>query len=264
MSADTPAVPHDSATLSSGTVMPLLGFGTWELRGDSARESVENALAAGYRHLDTATVYGNEAEVGAAIAASGVPREELFVTTKLPGDRAADARPLLEQSLEALGLEQLDLWLVHWPADEADVVTPFEAVLAARQDGLVREVGVSNYSVDMLDQVARATGVEPAVNQIRWSPLEFDRAVLEGHRERGVLLEGYSTLKGGTLTHPVVTGLAEKLGVTPAQVLIRWHLEHRIVVIPRSSNAGRIRENADVAGFTLDPADVAALDALST
>lgn len=262
MSDTSPDVPSHSCVLPSGAAMPLLGFGTWELKGSSARESTLRALEVGYRHLDTATVYGNEAEVGAALAASGVPRSEVFVTTKLPGSRPDEAVDLLAQSLAALGVDQLDLWLVHWPPDSGDVVGPFRRLLQAQADGLVRDVGVSNFDLDQLDEVHRATGVMPAVNQIRWSPLEFDRAVLDGHRDRGVLLEGYSTLKGGTLTDPTVVEVAGRLGVTAAQVLIRWHLEHGIVVIPRSSDAGRIAENADVAGFTLSPDDVAALDGL--
>ncbi len=134
--------------------------------------------------------------------------------------------------------------------------------MQAQADGLARDIGVSNFGLDLLDEVTAATGVQPAVNQIRWSPLLFDRAVLDGHRERGVVLEGYSGLKGGTLTDPTITAIAERLGRTPAQVVVRWHLQHESVVIPRSSNAERIAANADVDGFTLTDDDVAAMDAL--
>lgn len=253
-------VPTTTATLPAGGALPLLGFGTWQLEGATAQSSVETALQAGYRHLDTATVYGNEAEVGAGLRAAGVPRDEVFVTTKCPPDRASEARAVLEQSLTALGVDAVDLWLVHWPP--SDLTAMWTSFVAAQEDGLARDVGVSNFSLDQLDEVERATGVRPAVNQCKWSPLLFDRAFLDGHRERGVVLEGYSGLKGGTLEHPVITALAGRLGRTPAQVINRWHLEHGIVTIPKSATPERIRSNADVGGFSLEAEDVAALDAL--
>jgi 2,5-diketo-D-gluconate reductase A len=256
-----PAVPSRTAALPSGAGMPLLGFGTWRLSGDEAARATAAALAAGYRHVDTATMYGNEREVGRALREAG--SDGVFVTTKLPPDRAGRERETLEQSLEQLGVDALDLWLVHWPPGGAGVPV-WEQFVAAQQAGLVRDIGVSNYSTAQLDELERATGVRPAVNQVRWSPLLFDADVLGGHRERGVVLEGYSALKGGTLQHPVVTGIADRLGRTPAQVLVRWHLEHGIVVIPKSANAARIRANADVDGFTLSDEDVAALDALGS
>ncbi|MEX2290379.1 MAG: aldo/keto reductase [Mycobacteriales bacterium] len=256
----TPAVPALSASLPSGGAIPLLGFGTWRLEGPAAQQSVEQALEAGYRHLDTATIYGNEREVGAGLRSSGVPREEVFVTTKCPPDRATEARVVLEQSLEALGLDAVDLWLVHWPP--AAPVPLWEHFLHAREHGLATDVGVSNFSLEQLDELEQATGVLPAVNQVKWSPLLYDQAVENGHRERGVVLEGYSGLKGGTLEHPVVTGTAARLGRTPAQVVNRWHLQHGVVTIPKSSTPERIRSNADLDGFSLSPEDLAALDAL--
>ena len=254
-----PSVPTRTAALPAGGAMPLLGFGTWQITGPTAQEATEAALAAGYRHLDTATVYGNEREVGAALRASGVAPDEVFVTTKCPPDKADSARAVLEESLSLLGLEQVDLWLIHWPGGGLPM---WESFLAAREDGLVRDVGVSNYTLDMLDELERATGVLPAVNQIKWSPLLHDAAVEQGHRDRGVVLEGYSALRGGALDHPVITGLAERLGRTPAQVIVRWHLEHGTVAIPKSTHPERIRSNADVDDFTLTPDDVAAMDAL--
>ena len=255
----TPDVPDDAAALPSGASMPLLGFGTWRLEGESATACVEEALAAGYRHLDTATIYGNEVEVGAGLRASGLDRGDVFVTTKCPPDKASDARDVLEQSLSMLELDAIDLWLVHWPPD--DPIRMWEAFLQAQADGLVRDVGVSNFSLSQLDEVTRATGVAPAVNQIKWSPLLFDASVLAGHVERGVVLEGYSGLKGGTLGNPVVTEIASRLGRTPAQVVNRWHLDHGVVTIPKSATPERIRSNADLA-FTLSADDLAALDAL--
>ncbi len=258
-----PAVPSDAASLSSGRAMPLLGFGTWRLSGDVAVQATAEALAAGYRHLDTATLYENEAQVGAALRQSGVARDDVFVTSKLPPNRADWAKATLEQSLEHLGVDQLDLWLVHWPPeDESGSVQLWEDFLAARDQGLTRDIGVSNFSLDQLDELTAGTEVTPAVNQVKWSPLLFDPAFQQGHRERGVVLEGYSGLKGGTLEHPVVTGIAEQQGRTAAQVIVRWHLQHGTVVIPKSQSAERIRANADVGGFVLGEADMAALDAL--
>ena len=259
---DHPAVPTATAPLPSGAGMPLLGFGTWRLSGDDAVRATAQALAAGYRHVDTATIYGNEREVGRAVRDAG---SDVFVTTKVPPDRAGRARETLEQSLEQLGLDAVDLWLVHWPPGDGAAgagVPLWEQVVAAQGDGLVRDVGVSNYGPEQVDELERATGVRPAVNQVPWSPLRFDRALLEEHRRRGVVLEGYSGLKGGVLDHEVVTGIADRLGRTPAQVLVRWHLQHGVVVIPKSSSAERIRANADVDGFSLDDDDMAALDAL--
>jgi 2,5-diketo-D-gluconate reductase A len=253
-------VPTTTASLPAGGTMPLLGFGTWQLKGRSARSAVAAALETGYRHLDTATIYDNEREVGAGLAASGVPRDEVFVTTKCPPDRAREARAVLEQSLELLGLDAVDLWLVHWPP--TDPVGMWETFVQAQSDRLTKDVGVSNFSLAQLDDVERATGVKPAVNQIKWSPLLYDAAIEQGHRERGIVLEGYSGLKGGTLEHPVITGIADRLGRTPAQVINRWHLEHGTVTIPKSGNANRIRANADVGGFSLSAEDLAAIDAL--
>ena len=260
---DAPAIPTDAAALPSGRGMPLLGFGTWRLSGDDAVSATVAALAAGYRHLDTATIYGNETQIGAALRQSDVARDDVFVTSKLPPDRADRARQTLEQSLEQLGLDALDLWLVHWPPDGGASVPVWEQLLAARQDGLVRDIGVSNYSLAQLDELEQATGVVPAVNQCKWSPLLFDRAFLDGHRERGVVFEGYSGLKGGTLEHPVITGIAGRLGRTAAQVIVRWHVQHGTVVIPKSKSPERIRANADVGGFALIDDDMAALNGLS-
>ena len=257
----TTAVPTVTAPLPSGAGMPLLGFGTWRLEGSSARSAVEQALETGYRHLDTATIYGNEREVGEGLRAADVAREDVFVTTKCPPDKASEARSVLEESLSLLGLDAVDLWLVHWPP--SDPVALWEVFVQAQSDGLVRDIGVSNFSLQQLDQVTDATGVKPAVNQIKWSPLLFDRDVLEGHRSRGIVLEGYSGLKGGTLEHPVVQSIASRHGRTPAQVITRWHLEHGVVTIPKSSNPERIRSNADVDGFSLSQEDMQALDALS-
>ena len=258
------AAPDRSFDLPSGNAMPVLGFGTWQLRGNEATQATGWALEAGYRHVDTAAVYHNEREVGAALTDTDIARDDIFVTTKIPPNRAGRERETLDQSLEALGNNHVDLWLIHWTPDEGVGVDLWQALAAARNEGLARDIGLSNYSLDQIDQLSDATGVPPAVNQIEWSPLLFDRATLDRHRERGIVLEGYSALKGGTLEHPVIVTVADRLGKTAAQVIIRWHLQHDVVVIPKSRDQQRIVSNAAVADFQLSDKDMAALDALGT
>ena len=248
--------------IASGVSMPLLGLGTWQARGSSAEHAVARALEVGYRHIDTARAYRNEAEVGRALAASGILREDVFVTTKMWPDRAGRERSTIEESLEALGLEHVDLWLIHWPPAGDARPDVWERFLEAQADGLARAVGVSNYTVGQLDELERATGRLPAVNQIEWSPALHDARTLDEHRRRGVQLEGYSPLKTVDLRNGTLAEIAEAHGVTAAQVVIRWHIEHEIVVIPKSANADRIAENADVFDFALTEDEVAALDRL--
>jgi len=256
-----PEIP--SAALPGGVSMPLLGFGTWRLRGSAGYEAILGALRVGYRHLDTATMYGNEAEVGHALRDSGLDRGEVFITTKLPPGKAGYERKTLTASLRALGTSHVDLWLVHWPPPARALAPVWREFLALRGQGLARAVGVSNYSLTQIDRLIQATGEAPAVNQIPWSPAQFDEAMLEGCRERGVTLEGYSPLKGTDLGHPVLTGIAEKHGVTPAQVVLHWHLEHGIAVIPKSARPERIAANFDVLKFSLTRDEVAQIDRLS-
>ena len=256
------SLPTTTASLTSGATIPLLGFGTWQLTGATASAATATALSVGYRHLDTATVYGNEGEVGAALRESGVPRDQVFVTSKVPPTEAARAREVLETSLRLLGVDALDLWLIHWTEDGVNRDLWAELV-RAQADGLVRDVGVSNHSLAQIDELEHATGVRPAVNQIKWSPLLHDAALLDGHRERAVVVEGYSGLKGGTMELPVVVELAARLERTPAQVLVAWQLQHGVVVIPKSTKEARIRENADVADIVLSASDLASLDALA-
>jgi 2,5-diketo-D-gluconate reductase A len=244
--------------------MPLLGFGTWQLRGDEATAATESALEAGYRHLDTATVYGNEAEVGRALRTSELPRADVFVTTKCPPDRAGRELETLEQSLEMLGTEYVDLWLIHWTPENGVGIGIWEAFVEARERGLAKDIGVSNYSAQQIDELIAASAVKPVVDQIKWSPLLYKPDVVRQLRERDVALEGYSALRGGTLEADTIRAVAERVGRTPAQVIVRWHLQHGFVVIPKSSKAERIRANADVAGFELSADDMAALDALGS
>ena len=256
-------VPDVTATFASGAQMPLLGFGTWQIKGDDATRSTAAALEAGYRHVDTATVYGNEGEVGRALKEAGVPREELFVTTKCPPHKAGQELDTLQQSLELLGVDHVDLWLIHWPAGKgAADVEMWRHFVEARDSGWTRDIGVSNFPVDLVDELVEATGAPPAVNQVEWSPFLFDRAVLDAHRSREIVLEGYSALRGGTLDNDVIAGIAADHGRTPAQVIIRWHLQHGVVVIPKSVREERIRSNADVGDFTLTDDEMAAIDAL--
>jgi diketogulonate reductase-like aldo/keto reductase len=243
--------------------MPLLGFGTWQIKGRDAVRATSVALEAGYRHLDTATVYGNEAEVGRALAESGVPRDEVFLTTKCPPNRAGRELDTLRESLEKLQTDRVDLWLIHWPGEGSANRDMWGAFVEAQESGLAREIGVSNFDAELIDDVTGSAGVAPAVNQIEWSPLLFDARTLEAHRARGVVLEGYSALRGGTLDHPAIVEIADRVRRTPAQVIIRWHLQHRVVVIPKSVDPERIRSNSDVGGFTLSDDDMATLDTLA-
>jgi diketogulonate reductase-like aldo/keto reductase len=251
-----------SVEIAPGVRMPLLGLGTWLARGESARAAVQTALELGYRHVDTARAYRNEEQVGRAIAESGLARDEVFVTTKMWPDGAGRERSELEDSLAALGLERVDLWLIHWPPAGRARPDIWERFLEAETDGLVRAIGVSNYSVAQLDELHRATGRLPSVNQVEWGPALYREATAAAHRERGVQLEGYSPLKTTNLADRRLVQIAQAHGVTPAQVVIRWHLEHDVVVIPKSTHAGRIAENADVFGFELSPGEVSELDAL--
>jgi 2,5-diketo-D-gluconate reductase A len=252
-----------SVPLPGSVEMPLLGFGTWQIRGDAAYQAVRDALEAGYRHLDTATMYGNEAEVGRALQDSGVPRDEVFVTTKLPPERAGRERATLDASLSALGVDAVDLWLIHWPPNRGRSVAVWREFLAARDEGRARAVGVSNYGIDEIDELTAATSVTPAVNQIRWGPSLYDAKLVAEHRERGVVVEGYSPFKTTNLHDPVLTRIAAAHGVEPARVVLRWHVQHEIVVIPKSVTPERIAANAAIDGFALTDDEMAAIDGLS-
>ena len=243
--------------------MPLVGLGTWEMRGSECYRAVRYALEVGYRHLDTATMYRNEAEVGRAVRDSGVPREDVFITTKLPPSHAGRERSTLQASLRALDTEYVDLWLIHWPPGRGAGLGTWKEFLALRDEGKARAVGVSNYRVAQLDELTGATGEMPQVNQIRWAPSLFDSSQLDEHRRRGVVLEGYSPFKSTDLRHPVLAEVAARHGVTPAQVVIRWHLDHEVVVIPKSATPERIAANFDVFGFSLDDRELRQIDGLA-
>jgi diketogulonate reductase-like aldo/keto reductase len=252
-----------TVNLPGGTVLPMIGFGTWQLDSKTAYESVRAALDVGYRHIDTATLYRNEADVGRAVKDSGIDREQIFITTKLRPQDARHARRTLESSLRHLGTGYVDLWLIHWPTGPDDLVPTWEELLRAKDAGLIRNAGVSNYSPAQIDLLTEATGQQPPVNQIPWSPAEHDPDLLAEHRRRGVVVEGYSGLKNTDLNHPVLAEMAQRHGVTPAQVVLRWHLEHDIVILPRSARPERIASNFDLDGFSLTKEDVAAIDTLT-
>jgi diketogulonate reductase-like aldo/keto reductase len=240
----------------------MIGFGTWQLQGQLAYEATRHALQIGYRHIDTATMYRNEQQVGRALADSGVDRADVFVTTKLPPGNAGRTRATIEESLKALGTDYVDLWLVHWPPRGRILVPLWRDFLAARDDGLTRAVGVSNYGIRQIDELTEATGEHPAVNQISWSPSRYDAGLLAAHNERAVALEGYSPLKGARLRDRTLAEIAAKYGVTPAQVVLRWHIDTGVIVIPKSSHAERIEQNFDIFGFSLTPEEVARINNL--
>lgn len=249
-------------SLAPGVDMPMLGFGTWQATGESGYRAVRAALDAGYRHLDTATMYGNEAEVGRAVRDSGLARQEVFITTKLPPERLGQEAETLAASLAALATEYVDLWLIHWPPRGGAAVPTWREFVAQRDAGVVRAIGVSNYSLAQIDELIEQTGVRPAVNQVPWAPAMHDSRTLAEHQERDVVVEGYSPFRNTDLDDPLLVEVAGRHGVTPAQVVLRWHLQHGIVVIPKSVTPQRIVTNADVFGFRLTPDEMAAIDQL--
>ena len=261
-------MPHGSESpelrmrmLADGAAMPTLGLGVWQVpNGPECENAVRWALELGYRHIDTAQAYGNEASVGRALRASGVPREEVFLTTKFyPGhsDAAAEA----EASLRRLGVDQLDLYIIHWPQKGPTWAWP--GMEEAHRRGHARSIGVSNFSVEDLEQVSAVASIPPVLDQVQFSPFEYRRALLEACTEREIALEAYSPLGTGRhLPDPIVTDIAERVGRTPAQVLIRWCLQRGTIVIPKSTHRERIAENGEVYDFALSDADTTALDGL--
>ncbi|MFE0205272.1 aldo/keto reductase [Streptomyces sp. NPDC058985] len=254
--------------LNNGVEMPQLGFGVWQVPDDEAETAVVQALEAGYRSIDTAAIYGNEEGTGRALAASGVAREDLFVTTKLWNSEQGYDSTLraFDASLAKLGLEYLDLYLIHWPMPAkdryVDTYKAFEKLLA---DGRVRAIGVSNFLPEHLERLTGETSVVPAVNQIELHPHLQQHASREVHAEQGIATEAWSPLGSGKgiLEIPAIVAIAQKHNRTPAQVVLRWHLQLGNVVIPKSVTPSRIKENIDVFGFTLDTEDLAAISALN-
>ncbi len=256
-----------SRILSDGNQMPVLGLGVWQVpSGAECVNAVRWALDLGYRHIDTAQIYGNEESVGRALRDSGVPRSEVFITTKFyPGRkfswRRNDPVAAAEQSLRRLGVDHLDLYLIHWPAGGPTWAWP--RMERARELGLARSVGVSNFSVRELEAVIAAGTISPAVNQVQLSPLEYRRALIEACRRRDVTVAAYSSLGTGRhLSDITVNRIAQRAGRTPAQVLLRWCVQRDTLVLPKSVHRERIAENAQIFDFALSEQDMAELDGL--
>jgi diketogulonate reductase-like aldo/keto reductase len=252
-------------TLDNGVLMPRLGLGVWRAAsGREVRDAVTWALEAGYRLIDTARLYGNERDVGEVVRASGLPREDVFITTKLRNQDHGyrQAKRALDESLADLGVDYVDLYLIHWPVERLRLES-WRALEEALGDGKARAIGVSNYLPRHLDELLAASDVAPAVDQVEFSPFLYQRELLEYRRAHGIALEAYSPLtRGRRLDDPVLVAVAARYGRTPAQVLIRWALQHDLVVIPKSVTRERVRENAAVFDFILSDADMAELDAL--
>lgn len=242
--------------------MPVLGLGVWQMaEGRETEQAVEWAFEAGYRHIDTATIYGNERSVGAAIARSGLSRDEIFVTTKWPPFRRA---PMIElaRSLERLQLEFIDLYLIHWPVP-LRATHAWRAFEQIRERGLARAIGVSNYGSERLERFIEGAAIAPAVNQVQFSPFRFRKRLLDACEGSGVVLEAYSPLaRGRQLNHPLIVEIARQIERTPAQVMLRWAIQHEAIVIPKSSQAPRIRSNARIFDFSLSAEQMSALDTL--
>jgi 2,5-diketo-D-gluconate reductase A len=260
---DTPAIP-----LNDGNTIPQLGFGVWRLEEEKAPEVITAAIDAGYRHIDTAQGYDNEAGVGRAIQQASVGRDQLFITSKLRnGHQGYDnALRSLDESLGRLQLDYLDLFLIHWPAPEHDrYVETWKALVEARQNGKVRSIGVSNFLPEHLDRIIDATGVVPVVNQVELHPAYQQRDIREYHRDKDIQIECYSPLGGQgseLLDNPLLQEIADKHGKSTAQVIIRWHLQQNLIVLPKSSKPERARDNFDVWDFVLSAEEVRRIDGM--
>ncbi|WP_210946620.1 aldo/keto reductase [Streptomyces sp. MK37H] len=248
---------------AGGRTMPLLGFGTHPLRGDQATEAVLTAFSVGYRLVDTATRYRNEAAVGTALATTGLPRSELFVTTKMPPDQVGRERLTLEESLAALGCDYVDLWLIHWPPGGYPGVASWREFIRARDEGLARAIGVSNYSVELIDALHEATGEYPAVNQMRWGPGNHDPDFAEAMRRRDVVLSAHSPLRGTDLDHPVLADVARRHGRSARDVVLAWNLHHKVAVTVKSAHRDRMERNLSAVDITLTPEDIGEINGLS-
>ena len=260
----TSAIPR--LQLNDATSIPQLGYGLHRVDPTRAEELTLAALEAGYRHLDTAFIYGNEEGVGRAIAASNIPRDELYVTTKLWNDRHRDADAALGESLERLGLDHVDMYLIHWPVpSQGAYVDAWKSMIQLRDEGLATSIGVSNFLPSHIDDLEMATDVTPAVNQVELHPLFQRWKELDAMRVHGVAIEGWAPLGGGELDledYPEITDAAEAHGKTPAQVVLRWHIQNKVIVFPKTTSPARMEENLDVFDFELTQDEMAALISL--
>lgn len=256
------AIP--TVRLNNGVLMPQLGLGVYKTNeGEEVRNAVRCAIEAGYRSIDTAALYENETGVGEAIRESGVPREDIFVTTKVWNTDQGYDQTLraFEASRKKLGLDYVDLYLVHWPGKDKFIDT-YRALEKLLADGLVRAIGVSNFQIHHLEKLMEETNVVPAVNQVECHPRLRQKALHDFCKSQGIALEAWAPLMKGELDHPVLLRLAEKYGKTPAQVVLRWHIQHGIIVIPKSVHQDRIVSNADVFDFALTDEEMAQIDGL--
>lgn len=253
----------DKVKLNNGVEMPMFGLGVYLTKqGKETQSAVKHALTVGYRLIDTASMYGNEKDVGTAIKESGVPREEIFVTTKLWNDDHGYDKALkaFEKSLKKLDIGYIDLYLIHWPAGNKrnDTWKAFEKII---ETGKCRAIGISNYMINHIKELLSFAEVVPAVNQVEFSPYLYQKDLLEYCNSNKIQLEAYSPLaRGRKLDDPTLNAVSNKYSKTPAQIMLRWALQHKVVVIPKSSNNNRIEENADIFDFNLDDEDMQILD----
>ena len=254
--------------LHDGTSIPQLGFGVFQVPPPETAATLTQAFEVGYRHIDTAQMYGNEAGVGEAIRASGLDRDELYITTKLNNSfhRPDDARREIDASLERLGLDQVDLFLIHWPLPtryDGDFVQTWRALIEAQEAGRTRSIGVSNFQPAHLDRIIDETGVVPVVNQVEVHPFLTNEEVRAANAQHGVLTEAWSPIaQGAVLDDPTIGEIASAVGRTPAQVTLRWHVQRGDIVFPKSMSAERMRENFALFDFELSPEQVEAISGL--
>lgn len=262
------AIPAPRIQLNDGQSIPQLGLGVFKVEAGEAERVTSDALEVGYRHIDTASFYGNEAEVGRAIAASGIPRDEITVTTKLWNTDQTRAHEAFDESLERLGLETVDLYLIHWPQPMyGEALGAWRSLIEIVGSGRASSIGVSNFEIEHLQQLLEETGVVPAVNQIELHPMHQRRELVQFCREHDIAVEAWGPLSQGKsdlLERDAVVETAAAHGKTPAQVVIRWHVQHGTIVFPKTSKRERMIENADVFDFALTDAEMAAIDAYET
>lgn len=260
------AVP--GITLNDGNTIPQLGFGVFQIEPKDTAEAVSEALEVGYRHIDTAEMYGNEKEVGEAIRASGLDRGDVYVTSKLNNGfhEPQDAREAFDRTLSDLGFDYVDLFLIHWPLPtlyNGDFVSTWKTLEEFHRDGRARSIGVSNFQIEHLEQLAAETDTVPAVNQIEAHPYFTNDRVREYGREHGIVTEAWSPIaQGGVLEDETITQIAEKVGKTPAQVVLRWHVQRGDIIFPKSVTPSRIRENFELFDFEIEPGDMDEITAL--
>lgn len=258
--------PQLTIQLSDAQRIPQIGLGVWQASDEEARAAVRIALEEGYRHVDTASIYGNEKGVGEGLRDAGTPREQVFLTTKIWNDAHGfeSATAALDASLERLNVDYVDLLLIHWPAPSQDnYVDTWRALIAAQRSGKTRSIGVSNFNTEHLQKLIDETGVAPVLNQIELHPFMQQEALRKAHESMGIATQSWSPLgQGSALSDPIILEIARKHGRTAAQVIIRWHMELGLIAIPKSITPSRIRENFNVFDFTLDTSDLAAIAAL--